>query len=125
MATAAEQVNQSALEAQFSFALEHVGCSMEHQFRFDPTRRWKLDFSHPSTKVAVEIDGGEFVQGAHTRGARMAADYEKRNEARLQGWTVFTLTGKQVRTDPLNWARKIAQFIEQRMEERDANQGNW
>ena len=104
-------VKQSGLEAQFALAMKHVGCPLETQYRFDPERRWRFDFAHPATKVAIEIDGGEFVQGAHSRGARMAADCEKRNEARLQGWIVFTLTGGMVKKDPMGWAQKIAEFI--------------
>ena len=66
------------------------------------------------SKTAVEIDGGEFSNGAHNRGARMANDYEKRNSAIEMGFVVFQLTGAMLKNDPLGWAKRIAAVIEER-----------
>jgi len=117
--TPAQATQTSGLEAIFALAMKHVGCEMVPQYRFDSTRRWAFDLADPQTKVAVEIDGGEFSRGAHTRGKRIAADCEKRNEARLRGWIVFVLTGAQVRKAPMQWAEKIARFV--REKERQMN----
>ena len=105
-------MRQSKWEAEFAFALEAVGCfDMVRQHRFDPARKWAFDFAHVATRIAVEIDGGEFVQGAHNRGVRMAKDYEKRNNAILQGWVVFQLTGQMVKKDCLYWAVKVKERV--------------
>ena len=107
----------SSLERSFAFALKSVGVDMEQQYKFHPTRRWRLDFSHVETKTAVEVDGGEFMLdggGAHNRGRRMANDYEKRNAAIEMGFVVFQLTGGMVRKDPVGWARRIGKVIEDR-----------
>ena len=104
----------SALEATFALALKSVGVDMVQQYKFHPTRRWQMDFAHVETRTAVEIDGGEFVQGAHNRGARMANDYEKRNSATEMGWAVFQLTGAMVKKDPVGWSRRIGKVIEAR-----------
>jgi len=104
----------SALERSFAFALKAIGVEMIQQYKFHPTRRWRLDFANVASKVALEIDGGEFSNGAHNRGARMANDYEKRNAAIELGWVVFQLTGAMVNNDPLGWAKRIADVIEER-----------
>ena len=112
---------KSNLEATFALALKSVGCEMVREYRFHPVRRWRLDFAtEDGTKVAVEIDGGEFIKGggAHNRGARMAQDYEKRNSAAEMGYVVFQLTGAMCKKDPLGWARRVKAVIERR---RDGN----
>lgn len=48
-----------AKRAGIQFALEH---------RFHPVRKWRFDAAFPVRKIAVEIDGGVFVQGRHMRG---------------------------------------------------------
>lgn len=69
----------------------------EQQYRFDDSRRWRFDFAWPSCKVAVEVNGGEWSEGRHSRGAGMAGDYEKLNAATIAGWRVLQFTGGQVR----------------------------
>ena len=111
----------SNLEATFALALKSVGCEMDQQVKFHPKRRWRLDFGDVSSKVGVEIDGGEFANGAHNRGVRMAQDYEKRNAAIELGWTIFQLTGAMVKNDPVGWASRIKDVIERR---RDGDNSN-
>jgi len=106
----------SNLERTFALALKSVDVEMEQQYKFHPKRRWRLDFVAVDEKVAVEIDGGEFAQGAHNRGARMANDYEKRNSAIELGWFVFQLTGAMVRKDPVCWANRVKAVIENKLD---------
>ena len=111
---------KSKLESTFALALKSVGCEMEQQVKFHPVRRWRLDFAtEDGTKVAVEIDGGEFIKGggAHNRGARMAQDYEKRNSAAEMGYVVVQLTGAMCKKDPLGWARRVKAVIDRRRDE--------
>lgn len=70
------------------FALEH---------KFHPTRKWKFDFAFISQKIAIEVEGGSWVGGRHTRGAGYARDCEKYNHAQLLGWQVYRFTSDQVR----------------------------
>jgi len=69
---------------------------LEH--RFHPTRRWRFDAAWLSHKLAVEVDGGGFVQGRHSRGAGMEKDAEKFAEAMLLGWRVIRTTPRQVKS---------------------------
>ena len=45
------------------------------QFRFHETRKWRFDFAWIEEKLAVEIDGGSFVGGAHGRATRRCGDH--------------------------------------------------
>lgn len=64
------------------------------EFRFHPTRKWKFDWCWPDAKVAVEIEGGIWVSGRHTRGSGFEKDCEKYLEAAALGWTVLRVTPK-------------------------------
>lgn len=66
------------------------------ELRFAPPRRWRFDLGFPDQKVALEIDGGVWTQGRHTRGAGFIRDQEKLNEAALLGWRVLRCTPDDV-----------------------------
>lgn len=66
------------------------------EYRFHATRRWRFDFAWPDRKVALEVEGGVFIQGRHSRGVGMVKDMEKYGEAAVQGWRVLRVTPKQV-----------------------------
>lgn len=65
------------------------------EHRFHSTRRWRFDLAWPDRKVAVEIDGGGWVNGRHSRGGGIEKDAEKFAEATLLGWRVFRCSPKQ------------------------------
>lgn len=66
------------------------------QHRFHPTRRWRFDFAWPDYGLAVEVDGGIWTRGRHTRGAGYREDCIKLNEAVLLGWRVLRVTPDMV-----------------------------
>lgn len=66
------------------------------EFRFDPERLWRLDFAWPRAKIALEIDGGLFLNGGHNRGAALLRQYEKQNAATLAGWKIFRFAPNQL-----------------------------
>lgn len=75
------------------------------EFQFSPPRRWRFDyalfeafFGHfgQSRLLAIEIEGGSFVQGRHNRATGFLADIEKYNEATLAGWQLLRFTPRQV-----------------------------
>lgn len=59
------------------------------EYQFHETRKWRFDFAWPVQKVALEIDGGNFIGGAHVNGARIRKTHEKENEAQAMGWRIF------------------------------------
>lgn len=67
------------------------------EFRFHAKRRWRFDYSWEREKVAVEIEGGIWTFGRHTRGRGYLGDLEKYNEAQKLGWRVFRFTPQQLK----------------------------
>lgn len=78
------------------------------EVRFHPVRRWRFDLAWADRKVAIEIDGGGFVLGRHSRGKGMEADCEKYCEAMVLGWRVLRVTPRQVQTgQALKWIQQV------------------
>jgi very-short-patch-repair endonuclease len=69
---------------------------MVREHRFAAPRKWKFDFAWPELMIAVEIEGGIWNEGRHTRGAGFAADVEKYNAAAMDGWRVLRYTSAMV-----------------------------
>ena len=68
----------------------------EAEYRFDASRRWRFDWAWPTEKIALEQEGGVWIQGRHSRGAGMVKDFEKYNQAGVLGWRVLKATPKQI-----------------------------
>jgi very-short-patch-repair endonuclease len=66
------------------------------EYRFHATRKWRFDYAWPTSKLALEVEGGVFIQGRHSRGAGMVKDMEKYNAAAAAGWRILRVTPKQV-----------------------------
>jgi very-short-patch-repair endonuclease len=66
------------------------------EYRFAPPRRWRFDFAWPTARTALEVDGGIWVQGRHSRGSGLIREHEKMNAAATRGWAVFRCTPHQV-----------------------------
>jgi very-short-patch-repair endonuclease len=76
------------------------------EHRFHPVRRWRFDLAWPDAKLAVEVEGGVYVEGGsrHTRGPGYEADCQKYAEALVLGWRVLRVTPRQVKTGmALRW----------------------
>jgi very-short-patch-repair endonuclease len=84
--------------------LRAVGIAFEREYRFHPTRRWRFDFAMPTQKVAVEVQGGVWVNGRHATGSGITGDCEKFSVAAGLGWRVLPVTPAQVKSgDALEW----------------------
>ena len=90
---------KSDLELEFLAQVRLAGLpEPEREYRFHPTRRWKFDFCWPSKMVAVELEGGTWTGGRHTRPVGFEQDCEKYNEAAIMGWRVLRFTANMVRS---------------------------
>jgi very-short-patch-repair endonuclease len=65
------------------------------EFKFHDTRKWRFDFALVNEKIAIEIEGGAYTNGRHTRGKGFIADMEKYNTATILGWKVLRYTPDQ------------------------------
>jgi len=80
--------------AQLQSAKLHDDCVRE--LVFAPPRKWRFDFAWPEQRIAVEIEGGSWVQGAHVRGGHFESDIEKYNAATERGWQVYRFSSDMV-----------------------------
>lgn len=64
------------------------------EYRFHPDRKWRADFAIPSAKILIEIDGGVWSGGRHTRGAGFLGDMEKLTSAAVLGYRVLRYAPK-------------------------------
>ena len=78
------------------------------EFSFHDSRAWRFDAAWPDAMVAVEVDGAVFAAGGgrHNRGAGMAADNDKLNQAVFYGWAVIRLTDKQLKPKPIRYTSR-------------------
>lgn len=109
----------STLETKFALywkAVNGMNLTCEHQFA--KPRRWRFDFAHIESKTAIEIEGGTWMKGAHTRGKHYRSDCEKYNTATRDGWAVLRLTGEMISVVE---CEQIKNFILRRM---DAGRGH-
>lgn len=93
---------------------DFAGIDLTPEHRFAAPRRWRFDFAHTPTSVAIELEGGVYAGGRHTRGAGYEKDCEKYNHAAARGWAVFRLTPGMLRADADGCASLIRDAIQQR-----------
>ena len=90
-------MTKSDLESQLSLHILSLGLPRpEQEYRFHPDRRWRFDFAWPEYMIAVEVEGGTWTRGRHTRGAGFERDCEKYNAAAVRGWTVLRYTSGMI-----------------------------
>jgi very-short-patch-repair endonuclease len=87
----------SELEAVFALQLQALGVpGATREYKFLEGRRFRFDFCWPDRMFAVELEGGTWAGGRHTRGAGFKADCEKLNLAVLAGWRVLRYTADSI-----------------------------
>lgn len=108
----------SPAEQLLAIQLEQAGIPFEREFRFAKSmgRRWRADFivsmwPKPSDAAfpfafLVEVDGGAFIAGRHSRGTGVEKDAEKQSAAAILGYRVIRVTPRQVEDGrALSWIR--------------------
>lgn len=69
----------------------------QREFRFDPVRMWRIDFAFPEKKLAIEIEGGIFTNGRHTRIGGFLGDIEKYNALTKAGWRLLRYPPRKIK----------------------------
>lgn len=89
---------QSKLERDFALLMDSAGFTYyEREYRFHKTRRWRADFAFVQQRILVELEGGVWTRGRHTRGQGFIDDCDKYNEAVADGWRVIRFTSEHLK----------------------------
>ena len=62
------------------------------EYKFCDTRRWRFDYCWIDKKIALEVEGGVWTNGRHTRCSGFIKDMEKYNNAALLGYRIIKCT---------------------------------
>jgi len=101
----------SDLESKFDFLMGVYGIPpMTKEHRFHPTRKWRFDRAYPKQKIAVEVEGGIWTKGRHSRGKGFSDDCTKYNNAMALGWSVFRVTTEHIDKDPDSFFPMFKEF---------------
>ena len=69
-----------------------TGCEIKSEHPFSPGRKWRIDFAIVDMEIGIEIEGGVWTNGAHTRGKGFIEDMQKYNAAVTLGWVILRFT---------------------------------
>ena len=82
------------------------------EFRFHPDRKWQADFRIDEMPILVEVEGGVFSNGRHTRGEGYTKDCEKYSAAAVNGWFVIRGTTAQIKAGlVIQWIEKLIERL--------------
>ena len=70
---------------------------MQFPFAIGIGRKWRADFCWVDYGLIVEIQGGGFTGGRHTRGTGYEDDCERQSTAATLGYTIMPVTPRHVR----------------------------
>lgn len=69
---------------------------IETEYIFARPRLWRFDFAIAELRLAIEIEGGIYTSGRHTRGKGYHSDMIKYRTATYLGWDVVRYTPDEV-----------------------------
>lgn len=85
-------------EATLIQHLQAYRIEFEQEFQFNKDRKWRADFYLVGTNILIEVEGGIWSNGRHTRGKGYIADMEKYNSATALGYSVYRYSTEQVKS---------------------------
>lgn len=91
----------------FTALLVALGYPPEREYLFWPGRRFRWDYAWPDAKLALDVQGGVYAGGHHSRGRGYEDDNVKANEAALMGWRILRATPGQIESgQALRWVQR-------------------
>lgn len=92
-------MTKSHIEEEFALQLRALKLNgWEREYKFHPVRKWRFDFYFPQKKLAVECEGGVWVNGRHNTGVGMVKDMEKYNAAVEMGISILRFAAHMVKS---------------------------
>jgi very-short-patch-repair endonuclease len=68
----------------------------DREYKAIADRRFRIDWAWPEQKLALEVEGGVWTGGRHTRGGGFLADMEKYNLLAVAGWRLLRCQPKEL-----------------------------
>ncbi len=88
--------------AKFEILFKSLGgWGLVKEYKFAESRRFRFDYYHLSG-VSVELEGGVWTRGRHTRPSGFLNDMEKYNLAASMGILVFRIPSHDISTKRLS-----------------------
>ena len=92
---------KSHLEETLAWQIKAAGLPdpvREYHFAAQPPykRKFRADFAYIEQRILIEVEGGTWSRGRHTRPVGFEKDCEKYNLASLLGWRVLRFTGDMI-----------------------------
>ncbi|MGE8570783.1 MAG: hypothetical protein ACN6NW_01955 [Acinetobacter amyesii] len=85
-------------EAKLALELKALKIDFEQEFKFHQSRKWRADFHLKGRMILIEVEGGIWSGGRHTRGKGYIGDMEKYNAATMLGYQVIRFSTEQVKS---------------------------
>ena len=87
-------------EQEYRFAAIHVGMgrAIRKRLLIAGLKDYRFDFCWPDLMLAVEVEGGIFVNGRHTRGKGFEDDMLKYHHAQRLGFTVYRCGSRLIKS---------------------------
>lgn len=85
------------------------GWGLVKEYKFVDGRRFRFDYYHMN-RVAIELEGGVWTRGRHTRPTGFLNDMEKYNLAASMGILVFRIPSHDISA---KWISPIVETIKQ------------
>ncbi len=89
---------ESEGESLLSLQLKALKIAFEREFKFCQDRKWRADFHLVDKMILIEVEGGIWSQGRHTRGKGYQEDMVKYNSAQVLGYSVYRYSTEQVKS---------------------------
>lgn len=96
---AAKSEKRSHLELDLEFQIQDHDLPVpDKEVSFCDGRKWRFDMAWPERMIAVEVEGGIYSGGRHTRPKGYESDCEKYSKASIMGWIVIRATGGMIKS---------------------------
>lgn len=83
---------EAVTEHRFAAEMVGLGKGLRQRLNDAGLKDWRFDIAIIDNKIAIELEGGVFTRGRHSRGLGMVNDMNKYNAATVNGWRLLRFT---------------------------------
>lgn len=87
------------LDLNLAYWCNEQSVELQQEYRFDEKRKWRFDYAIPALKIAIEYEGGVFMdRSGHNSAAGIQRDIDKYTRAQALGWKIIRTTAANYKT---------------------------